>query len=91
MLTKLIGIFLRPILRRKIRVTTMNHLCPDESRERLHRAGWSIGETATATSWIVTGVNGENGIQAQGASQAEAWHRAVEQAAAVGMAGRSRT
>jgi hypothetical protein len=23
----------------------------DESRDRLHRAGWSVGETATATRW----------------------------------------
>jgi len=33
-----------------------------------------IGETATASGWHVTGHNGENPIQAQGASQAEAWH-----------------
>jgi hypothetical protein len=48
----------------------------DSSRTRLHQAGWSIGEIATATRWIITG-----------ATQAEAWHRAVEQAEAVGMAG----
>jgi hypothetical protein len=57
----------------------------DESRNRLHRAGWSVGEIATATRWLVSGANGENQIQAGGANQAEAWHTACEQAAAVGM------
>jgi len=36
----------------------------DECRDRLHRAGWSIGETAIgpdhALVWLVTGTNGEN-------------------------------
>jgi hypothetical protein len=57
----------------------------DESRERLHRARWSVGEIATASAWIVTGSNGENLLQARGAPQAEAWWRASEQARAVGM------
>jgi hypothetical protein len=26
----------------------------DESRDRLHRAGWSVGEMATAADWVVT-------------------------------------
>jgi hypothetical protein len=30
----------------------------DESRDRLHRAGWSVGEIATATRWLVIGGNG---------------------------------
>jgi hypothetical protein len=35
----------------------------DESRDHLHRAGWSVGEIATATRWLVTGTNGgENQI-----------------------------
>jgi hypothetical protein len=38
---------------------------PDESFDRLHRAGWSIGETATAGGWLVTGTNGENAIEAR--------------------------
>ena len=59
----------------------------DFSRTCLHRAGWSIGETATAAGWLATGSNGENSILAQGATQKEAWHRAVEQARAVGMLG----
>jgi hypothetical protein len=58
---------------------------PDESLFRLHCAGWSVGETATASGWLVSGSNGENRIHALGASQAEAWHRALEQAKAVGM------
>jgi len=39
--------------------------------------------------WQVDGQNGENLIRADGASQVEAWHRAVEQAEALGMLGRS--
>ena len=62
---------------------------PDESFARLHRAGWSLGETGSAGRWLVTGSNGENQISATGASQAEAWHRAVEQAEALGMLARS--
>jgi hypothetical protein len=57
----------------------------DESRGRLHRAGWSVGEIATATRWLVTGTNGENQSKAEAPGQAEAWGRACEQAAAVGM------
>jgi hypothetical protein len=57
----------------------------DESRDCLHRAGWSVGEIATATRWLVFGTNGENQLLAEAAGQAEAWHRACEQAAAVGM------
>jgi len=59
----------------------------DFSRTRLHRAGWSIGETATASGWLVTGTNGENAVSATGKSQAEAWYKALVQARAVGMAG----
>jgi hypothetical protein len=62
---------------------------PDESFRRLHAAGWSVGETGTATCWIVSGTNGENQLAARGSTQAEAWHRAVEQAEALGMLGRS--
>jgi hypothetical protein len=62
----------------------------DESRDRLHRAGWSVGEIATATRWQVDGRNGENLSQAGGRSQAEAWWRACEQARAVGMLALSR-
>jgi hypothetical protein len=30
-----------------------------ESRDRLHRAGWSVGEIATASAWVVTGANSD--------------------------------
>jgi hypothetical protein len=57
----------------------------DESLDRLRRAGWSVGDVGTATRWVVSGTNGENVIFAVGGSRAEAWHRACEQAAGVGM------
>jgi len=59
----------------------------DESFERLHRAGWSVGEIATAREWIVTGTNWVNVLHAIGRTQSEAWWRACEQARAVGMLG----
>jgi hypothetical protein len=62
----------------------------DESFARLHCAGWTVGEVAAhgpgGVVWIVTGSNGENRIEARGRSQAEAWHLALQQAEAVGMA-----
>lgn len=56
----------------------------------LKRAGWSIGDAALAgldgrRTWIVSGSNGENLIRAEGATEAEAWRQALEQARAVGM------
>jgi hypothetical protein len=66
----------------------------DESRDRLHRAGWSVGETTVgpghAPVWVIGGTNGENRIEVSGGSQAEAWYRATQQAAAVGMLARPR-
>jgi len=66
----------------------------DESFSRLQRAGWTVGDVAVygpeGIRWLVTGTNGENRIEARGASQEEAWHRTVEQAEAVGMARPSR-
>jgi hypothetical protein len=64
----------------------------DEALARLHRAGWSIGDTAFhdgagGIAWLVSGSNGENLIRAEGASRDEAWARAVEQARALGMLG----
>jgi hypothetical protein len=64
----------------------------DDSRpsdEALHRAGWSIGDTACHggagwVTWLVWGSNGENLIRAEGATRDEAWGRAVEQARAWG-------
>jgi hypothetical protein len=43
--------------------------------------------TDTGQVWIVTGMNGENRIEARGATQDEAWHNAVLQTEAMGMAG----
>jgi hypothetical protein len=59
----------------------------------LKRAGWSVGDAAFVGEldelvWVVTGHNGENLIRAEGATQGEAWRRAVEQARGVGMLGR---
>jgi len=65
----------------------------DESFDRLKRAGWSVGDvrivTPTGLAWLVTGANGENVIEARGATQAEAWHQACEQAQGLGMLGRN--
>jgi hypothetical protein len=57
---------------------------------RLRRSGWSTGETAWhaisgGIVYQVDGSNGENRIRVVGAIPREAWHRAVEEAAAVGM------
>jgi hypothetical protein len=62
----------------------------EESLAHLHRSGWSTGETTFTgssgrTVWQVDGSNGENRLKVQGATAAEAWWRAVEAAAAVGM------
>jgi hypothetical protein len=64
----------------------------DESFARLHLTGWSVGKVAVHTPegvrWLVSGVNGENAIETRGKTQAEAWWLALQQAEAVGMAGR---
>jgi hypothetical protein len=57
----------------------------DESRSRLHRAGWSLGESVFGSTWQVDGTNGENRLLARGASQAEAWDRACLLARELGM------
>ena len=48
-------------------------------------AGRSIGDAAGSAVWFVTGAIGENVIQAEGKTQAEAGCRATLQAQAVGM------
>jgi hypothetical protein len=64
---------------------------PDESLARLHKAGWSVGDacflTARGMVWKVTGASGETRIKPDGATQAHAWHRACQQAEALGMLG----
>jgi hypothetical protein len=62
--------------------------------DQLHRAGWSIGSTAFGSTagglvWVVSGVNGENGIRAEGATEGEAWRGPLEQARTLGMLGAS--
>jgi hypothetical protein len=48
----------------------------DECRDRLHRAGWSMGETGNGSMWQVDGSNGPHRILAAGRTQAEAWQSA---------------
>jgi hypothetical protein len=61
----------------------------EESIVRLRHSGWNTGETAWHTAggivYQVDGSNGENRIRVEGATPREAWHRAVEAAAAVGI------
>ena len=45
----------------------------DEARDRLRRAGWSLGETVWASAWQIDGRNGENMLLVHGSTQAEAW------------------
>jgi hypothetical protein len=63
----------------------------DESLTRLQAAGWPVGETKVVTPagprWRVTWANGENLIDVSGETQAEAWHRAADQARSLGMLG----
>ena len=49
----------------------------DESYDRLRRAGWSFGHVGTATTWLVSGSNGENLISAEGRTLAEAYWRSL--------------
>jgi hypothetical protein len=60
----------------------------------LHRAGWSVGVVGQASLdgskrvvWQVDGRNGENVIRSAGATEAEAWRGALDQARSVGMLG----
>jgi hypothetical protein len=64
---------------------------PDACYVALKAAGWSVGEVYLLTGggplWCVDGRNGENLLLAHAATQAEAWHKAVEQARSLGMPG----
>jgi hypothetical protein len=63
----------------------------DAGSVALKAAGWSVGETAVLSEGRpvrhVSGRNGENALEVRGATQAEAWHQAVEQARSLGMLG----
>jgi hypothetical protein len=63
---------------------------PAGSIDRLQRSEWHLGvssitDSSGRTTWQVNGRLGEHRFQVEGATRAEAWHRAVEAAAAVGM------
>jgi hypothetical protein len=60
-------------------------MTPDTVLDRLHRAGWTVGEVRCGCTWLVSGHNGENLIRATGATQALAWQQACDQAELVGM------
>jgi hypothetical protein len=65
------------------------HPTVDISLDRLHRAGWSVGEIATAARWLVTGTNGENALDTRRVKQAQAWpSAALHTAAWPGIVGR---
>ena len=66
-------------------MTPAAHPGVDESRGRLTRAGWSVGEVACDPLWHVTGRNGENLLGASATTQVGAWWRACVQAREVGM------
>ena len=55
----------------------------------LHRAGWSIGDTAfvgkDGISWLVFGTKGDHSIQANGETQEQAWKKACRQAEELGL------
>jgi hypothetical protein len=57
----------------------------DKSRDRLRRAGWSLGEACCGAPWRVDGANGENRLLATGATQSAAWWRACVLAREAGM------
>jgi hypothetical protein len=69
---------------------------PDESIDHLQYSGWLLGvrvftDSKGQTVWQIDGSLGENRIQAEGATRAEAWHKAALAAAACGkLADRSR-
>jgi hypothetical protein len=59
----------------------------DDCSDRLHAAGWSVGETCFRISagsvWQVEGMNGENQLLAQAPTKTGAWRQACEQATAL--------
>jgi hypothetical protein len=68
------------------RIAQRGEELPSEAAtRRLHAAGWSVGEVAAGSHWLVNGTNGENRVHAVGESQAAAWELAIEQAGAVGI------
>ncbi len=70
-------------------MTLLTYPTVDESLDRLHRAGSSVGDAAFGADhtlvWQVSGNNGENVANAFGKTRAEAYWRACVQAREVGM------
>ena len=63
---------------------------PEEAIDRLLYSGWLLGvrvftDSKGLTVWQIDGSLGENRIRAEGATRAEAWHKAALAAAACGM------
>ena len=61
-----------------------------EAMFRIHCSGWSIGDAgfvgkAGVKTWLAIGRNGENLLRAEGATEVEAWRRALDEARALGM------
>jgi hypothetical protein len=50
----------------------------EECLKMLHKAGWSIGEVRCGSRWLVSGTNGKQVLQVEGASQDQAWYEAVK-------------
>jgi hypothetical protein len=63
----------------------------DELFSLLHRAGWSIGDTAFteagSMTWLVYGTQGRYEIRAEDVDRGEAWKKACRQAEALGLIG----
>jgi hypothetical protein len=61
----------------------------DELFSLLHRAGWSIGDTAFSDAegmyWLVYGTQGGYEIRAEDADRGEAWKKACREAEALGL------
>jgi hypothetical protein len=61
----------------------------DELFRLLHRAGWSIGDTAFAgpggLTWLVYGTQGGYELRVEAARRTEAWEEACRQAESLGL------
>ena len=61
----------------------------DELFSLLHKAGWSMGDTAFSDAegvyWLVYGTQGGYRIRAEDADRGEAWKKVCRQAEALGL------
>ena len=67
--------------------TQHEHSAVDNCRDRLRRAGWSLGEFSHGTGWTVEVSRGLVRIQVTAPTQAQAWRLAFYRAAAWGRRG----